>query len=428
MCNRFPNPMPAAGRCVIKWNTPKMEKFVKKLSLRDQDIDGKRVLMRVDFNVPLDQNGKITDDTRIKAALPTIKFLLDKNCSLILTSHLGRPKGKVKPELSLQPVGKRLGELLQKEVIVADDCVGDEIRQQAESLKSGDVLLLENLRFHPEEETNDEKFSKELASLAEFFVQDAFGTVHRAHASTAGVPKYLPSAYGFLLEKEIGFLGKALEKPERPFLAIIGGAKISTKIGVLESLMNQVDDLIIGGGMSYTFLKAQGHEVGKSLFEEEKLEVAHSILEKAKEKKVGLILPLDHIVSDTTDGKGRVEETNGTEISPDMIGVDVGKRSIEKYKEKIDNAKMIFWNGPVGIFEIDRFAQGTLEVAKLLAQATERGCMTIIGGGDSVAAINKSGLSEKISHISTGGGASLEFMEGKELPGIKVLRNGEAKK
>jgi len=397
------------------------------LSLRDKDIAHKRVLMRVDFNVPLKNSKQITDDTRIKAALPTINFVLDKDCPLILMSHLGRPKGKVRGELSLGPVAKRLGELLNKEVIMASNCIGDDVKTEAGSLKSGNVLLLENLRFHPEEETNDEGFSKELASLAEFFVQDAFGTVHRAHASTVGVPKYLPSASGFLLEKEIEFLGKALKNPEKPFLAIIGGAKISTKIGVLGSLIDQVDDLIIGGAMSYTFLKVKGVEVGKSLIEQDKIDMAKSIMDKANEKKVNFVLPLDHVVSNSTDGKGDVQETEGQDIPEDMIGVDVGNKSVEKYREMISKAKMIFWNGPLGIFETERFARGTFDVAKFLAQATERGCTTIIGGGDSVAAINKSGLSDKISHISTGGGASLEFMEGRELPGIKALQNGVVK-
>lgn len=397
------------------------------LSLRDKDIAHKRVLMRVDFNVPLKDGKQITDDTRIKAALPTINFVLDKDCPLILMSHLGRPKGKVRGELSLGPVAKRLGELLNKEVIIASNCIGDDVKTEAGSLKSGNVLLLENLRFHPEEEANDEGFSKELASLAEFFVQDAFGTVHRAHASTAGVPKYLPSASGFLLEKEIEFLGKALKNPEKPFLAIIGGAKIFTKIRVLGSLIDQVDDLIIGGAMSYTFLKAKGVEVGKSLIEQDKIDMAKSIMDKANEKKVNFVLPLDHVISNSTDGKGDVQETEGQDIPEDMIGVDVGNKSVEKYREMISKAKMIFWNGPLGIFETERFARGTFDVAKLLAQATERGCTTIIGGGDSVAAINKSGLSDKISHISTGGGASLEFMEGKELPGIKALQNGVVK-
>ncbi len=397
------------------------------LSLRDKDIGHKRVLMRVDFNVPLKDGKEITDDTRIKAALPTINYILNKDCPLILMSHLGRPKGKVKSELSLRPVAKRLGELLNRDVIMASDCIGNDVKAKAEHLKQGNILLLENLRFHPEEEANDEGFSKELASFAEFFVQDAFGTVHRAHASTAGVPKYLPSASGFLLEKEIEFLGKALSNPEKPFLAIIGGAKISTKIGVLESLINQVDGLVIGGAMSYTFLKAKGVEVGKSLIEQDKIDMAKSIMDKASRKKIDFILPLDHVVSNSTDGKGNVKETEGQAIPEDMIGVDVGHRSIERYRELINKSKMIFWNGPLGIFETERFAKGTFEVAKLLAQATERGCTTIIGGGDSVAAINNSGLSDKISHISTGGGASLEFMEGKELPGIKALQNGVAK-
>ena len=401
-----------------------MKRTIKEMSLKD-----KKVLVRVDFNVPLDEKGNITNDKRIVATLPTIKYLLEQNAAIILMSHLGRPKGKVVPSMSLKPAAKRLGELLGKEVKMAPDCVGPEVKKLAAALKSGEILLLENLRFHPEEEANDDKFAKELASLGEIFVQDAFGTVHRAHASTVGVVKYMKDAgAGFLVEKELQFLGEALNKPKRPFLAILGGAKVSDKIEVIENLLNKVDDLIIGGAMAYTFLKAEGVDTGNSLVENDKVELAKDIVAKAQKKKVSLIIPNDHIVVDKIDfankkiGDGAVvKETNGADIPAGFIGVDIGPETIKRIAPMIIQAKTIVWNGPLGVFEIDQFSKGTVEIAKLVAQSTEKGAISVVGGGDSIAAVKKAGVDKKITHISTGGGASLEFLEGKELPGIAVL-------
>ena len=394
--------------------------MIKKKTVRDVDIKGKRVIMRVDFNVPLDKEGNITDDTRIRAALPTIKYVLEQDTKLILMSHLGRPKGQVKEELRLAPVGKRLQELLGKDIIVCKDSIGEEVKKIISGMQSGDIVILENLRFHKEEEANDPEFAKELASYADIYVNDAFGTAHRAHASTEGIAHYLPAVAGFLMEKEIDFLGKLLYQPAKPYIAIIGGAKVSSKIGVLEKLLEKVDALLIGGGMSYTFLKAKGFEVGNSLVETEKINLAFELIKKADEKGISLQFPVDNLVADRIDADARVKLTDTNVIPKDMIGVDIGPKTIKQYKKEIKKASTIFWNGPMGIFEIDKFAKGTIQIAKAVASAKGT---TVVGGGDSVAAVNKVGVADKIDHVSTGGGASLEFLEGKELPGIKVLED-----
>lgn len=392
-----------------------------KLTIRDVDLKGKKVLVRVDYNVPLDKSQNITDDTRIKESLPTIKYLLEKNCKIILCSHLGRPKGKVAPEFSLKPVAKRLSELLNQEIKFAPDCVGNEIIKLSNLIISQQILLLENLRFHQEEEKNDEKFAKQLSGLAEFFIQEAFGTVHRAHASTVGVNKFLPSAAGFLLEKEIKYLGDALQKPARPFVAILGGAKVSDKIGVIENLSKKVDAILIGGAMAYTFLKSQGISVGNSLVEEDKLDLAKDLMKKTAE--IQFLLPIDHIIADKVDSNANVEETKGIEIKNGWVGVDIGSTTIIKYNSVIKSAKTIVLNGTMGVFEIDKFAGGTNAIVKAIAESTSKGAVSIIGGGDSVSAVKKAGVADKISHISTGGGASLEFLEGLKLPGIVALKD-----
>ncbi len=396
---------------------------MEKLTISDLEIEGKKVLIRCDFNVPLDDKGKITDDTRIQAALPTIRYALGRECAVILMSHLGRPKGKVDPKLSLKPVAERLGELLNLEVLMAPDCIGPDVEKMAGELKGGEVLLLENLRFRAGEETNDEKFAQQLASLADVFIQDAFGTVHRAHASTSGVPKHLPSGAGFLLQKEIKYLKQALEEPERPFLAILGGAKISTKIGVIENLLSKIDSLILGGAMAYTFLRAENIETGSSMVEEDKIDMASEILKQASKKKVTVLLPLDHIIANKTSEEAESKEISEVVIPEGWIGVDIGSFSIKRFSSAIKSAKTILWNGPMGIFEIDKFSQGTKAIAEAIAEATKKGSISIVGGGDSVAAVTKAGLQENISHISTGGGAALEFLEGKKLPGIGALKN-----
>jgi phosphoglycerate kinase len=400
-----------------------------KKTIKDIDLKDKKVLVRVDYNVPLDDKGQITNDKRIAATLPTIKYLLEQNASIILMSHLGRPKGKVVPSMSLAPCAKRLGELLGKEVKMAPDCIGDKVKKMASELKKGEILLLENLRFHPEEEKNDEKFSKELASLGEVFVQDAFGTVHRAHASTEGVAKYINiKAAGFLLEKEIKFLGDELNNPKPPYLAILGGAKVSDKISIIENLMNKVNCLIIGGGMAYTFLEAKGISIGNSLLEKDKIDMAKKIMEIALVKKIRLFLPLDHVIVDKIDFVNKkvdatsiIKTTEGAEIPDGFLGVDIGPMTIARIAPVILEAKTIIWNGPMGVFEIEEFSKGTIEIAKLVAQSTEKGAVSVIGGGDSISAVKKAGVDKKITHISTGGGASLEYLEGKELPGIAVL-------
>ena len=388
-------------------------------TVKDIELSGKRVILRADFNVPLKQ-GDITDDTRIKAALPTIKYVLEqKNTSLILMSHLGRPKGDKDPSLSLKPVADRLSELLGKDVKMASDCIGSEVKAMADGLKAGEVMLLENLRFHKEEKKNDPDFAKQLAELAEVYVNDAFGTAHRAHASTEGITKYLPAAAGFLIDKEVRFFQHILENPKKPFVAIIGGAKVSSKIGVLESLLPKASTLIIMGGMSYTFLKAQGYEIGKSLFEEEYLETAENLIKKAKEAGVEIILPLDHVVASDFDENAKPENVDDINIPSDKMGMDIGPKTLNSIKDRIAKAETLVWNGPLGVFEFDAFAKGTIEAAKMVAECQGT---TVIGGGDSVAAVNKFGLADKIDHVSTGGGASLEFLEGRTLPGIVALQ------
>lgn len=394
--------------------------MIRKKDIKDIDLSGKSVIMRVDFNVPLDKERNITDDTRIKAALPSIRYILEKSAKLILMSHLGRPKGQVKEEMRLTPVGKRLSELLGKEIIVCRDSTGEETKKLISGMQSGDVALLENLRFHKEEEANDTEFARSLAEYADIYVNDAFGTAHRAHASTEGIAHHLPAVAGFLMKKEIDFLGRLLSQPEQPYIAIIGGAKVSSKIGVLEKLLEKVDVLMIGGGMSYTFLKAKGFEVGNSIVETEKVAFAFELIKKADEKGVKLMLPQDHLIADRLDETAKIRMVDTNAISPNMIAVDIGVKAIRSYKKEIKRGKTVLWNGPMGIFEIDRFARGTNQIAKALASCSG---ITVVGGGDSVAAVNKIGIADKINHVSTGGGASLEFLEGKELPGIMALQD-----
>ena len=397
---------------------------MQKKSLSDITIQGKRVLMRVDFNVPFDENKKITDDKRIVDSLPSIKKVMENGGRLILMSHLGRPKGKVNAEYSLAPVASRLSELIDCPVIMAKDCVGTEVMQQVLALQDGEVLLLENLRFHPEEEANDPDFSRELASLGEVYVNDAFGTAHRAHASTEGITHYVQTAVaGFLIERELLYLGKALQEPERPFVAILGGSKISGKIDVLENLFKKVDTVLIGGAMVFTFFKAQGYEVGKSLVEESKIELALKILAEAKSKGIKLLLPTDVILAAEISATTPCHAEMISAIPENMIGLDIGPLTAEIYRKEILSARTVLWNGPMGVFEIDNFAAGTMAVANAMAEATAKGATTIIGGGDSAAAVAKAGLAQEMTHISTGGGASLEFLEGKELPGIAALND-----
>ena len=384
-------------------------------------VEGKKVLVRVDYNVPLDANGQITDDTRIRETLPTLNLLLQKGAALILCAHLGRPKGQNNPAFSLKPAAKRLEELIKKPVQMAPDCIGPAVQEMAQALKPGQILVLENLRFHPEEEANDPAFAKALASLADVFVQDAFGAVHRAHASTAGVAAILPSAAGLLLAKEIFYLGKALENPERPFIAILGGAKVSDKIEIIDNLLSKVNALVIGGAMAYTFLKAQGVEIGKSRVEDDKLDLAKTLLKKAKDLHVQIILPQDHVIVEKVDAKAAFKATTDRSIPVGWIGVDIGPQSAKAIASLLEKSKTVIWNGPMGIFEMQPFSSGTFAVAEALVQATRNGATTIVGGGDSVAAVKQAGLADKLSHISTGGGASLEFLEGKTLPGIAAL-------
>lgn len=394
---------------------------MNKLTIDDVDLKGKRVLMRVDFNVPLEK-GEVADDTRIRASLPSIKKIIVSRGKAILMSHLGRPKGKVVPEMSLSPVAKRLEQLLGKPVKFIAECIGSEVESEVSSLKEGEVLLLENLRFHPEEEKNDPEFAKRLASLGEVYVNDAFGTSHRAHASTEGITKYLkPAVAGYLMQKEIEYLGNAVTSPKRPFVAILGGAKISGKIDVIENLLLKVDALLIGGGMMFTFLKAQGLEIGDSLLEEDRLEMAGRLLERVESEKLQLLLPVDCVIAEEVTEEAESRTIPVKEIPSGWKGVDIGPETVKLFRGEIDAAMTIVWNGPMGVFEVDKFAKGTYEIAKLLADATSRGATTIIGGGDSVSAIAEAGLADKMSHISTGGGASLEFLEGKTLPGIAAL-------
>ena len=391
---------------------------MNKKTVKDIELKGKKVLVRCDFNVPMDEEKNITDNTRIVAALPTIKYLLENNCAIILCSHLGRPKGEFKPEFSLQPVAKELSKLLDKEVIMAKDVVGEDATTKAANLKQGEILLLENVRFHKEETDNDPEFAKKLADMAEIYVNDAFGAAHRAHASTAGVAAYLPAVSGFLIEKELKFLGNAIANPERPFVAILGGAKVSDKIGVIDSLLEKVDTLMIGGGMAYTFFKAQGYGVGNSLCELDKLDLAKSLMEKAKNKGVKLLLPVDTKIGKEFKPDTEIKTVAWTDIPDEWEGFDIGEKTIEMFSNELKTAKTVIWNGPVGLFEFDQFAIGTNSIAKVLSEID---ATTIIGGGDSAAAVKKAGLQDKMTHISTGGGASLEFLEGKKLPGIECL-------
>ncbi|MDJ0687528.1 MAG: phosphoglycerate kinase [Xenococcaceae cyanobacterium MO_188.B32] len=389
-------------------------------NLSEADVAGKKVLVRADFNVPLDDQGNITDDTRIRAALPTIKDLTGKGGKVILCSHMGRPKGEVKEKLRLTPVAKRLSELLGQDVIKCNDCVGDEVTATVNKLENGQVALLENLRFHAEEEKNEPEFAKKLASNADLYVNDAFGTAHRAHASTEGVTHYLkPSVAGYLIEKELNYLQNAVDNPQRPLASIIGGSKVSSKIGVIETLLEKCDKLLIGGGMIFTFYKARGLSVGKSLVEEDKLELAKSLEAKAKELGVELLLPTDVIVADNFAPDANAKTVSINDIPDGWMGLDIGPDSVKVFQDALADCKAVIWNGPMGVFEFDKFAVGTEAIANTLAEKQD--AITIIGGGDSVAAVEKVGVADKMSHISTGGGASLELLEGKELPGIVAL-------
>ena len=397
---------------------------MKKLSIDKVDLKGKRVLVRVDFNVPLDENLKITDDIRITSALPTIKKIIDNGGRTILMSHLGRPKGGPNPKYSLKPVAVRLGELLQMDVKFAPDCIGDQVKAIVNSLKDGEVLLLENLRFHAQEEKNDPDFAKQLAGLGDVYINDAFGSAHRAHASTEGVTKFIKTcASGYLMQKELDYLGSAVANPVRPFTAILGGSKISGKIDVIENLLPKVDYLLIGGGMAYTFYKAMGYEIGTSLLEAEKLDLAKEVLEKFKNSNAKVLLPKDNVVAAEFKNESPSTVVDADKIPSDKMGLDIGPKTIEEFRNVILSSKTIVWNGPLGVFEFDNFAAGTNEIAKALAEATSKGAVTIIGGGDSAAAISKAGLDDKVSHVSTGGGASLEFLEGKVLPGVAALND-----
>ncbi len=394
---------------------------MKKKTIRDISVSGKRVLVRVDFNVPIDKAKNVEDDTRIRESLPTIEHLLSQGGKVILMSHLGRPKGK-SPEFSLAPVAQRLSELLGKPVHFASDCIGAEAETAVSKLQNGEVLLLENVRFYKEEEANDAEFAKKLASLGDVYVNDAFGTAHRAHASTEGVTKFIQTAVaGFLIEKELKYLGEATANPQRPFVAILGGAKISGKIDVLEKLLEKVDAVLVGGAMIFTFFKAQGLTVGKSLVEDDKLDLAKTIMDKAQSRKVKLLLPADVVIADKFEKDANAKTVSINAIEDDWLGLDIGAETIKTYRQEILNAKTIVWNGPMGVFEMEKFAVGTFEIAKALAEATKNGATTVIGGGDSASAIVKAGLEKAVTHVSTGGGASLEFLEGKILPGIAAL-------
>lgn len=393
---------------------------MNKRTIKDIDLKGKKVLVRCDFNVPMDENRNITDNRRIVAAMPTIKYLLEQDCKIVLCSHLGRPKGEVKPEYSLAPVAKELSRLLNQEVIMAKDVIGEDAKSKAANLKNGEIMLLENVRFHREETDNDPEFAKKLAEYGEVFVNDAFGTAHRAHASTEGVTKYLPAVSGFLIEKELKFLGEALENPERPLVSILGGSKVSDKIGVIDSLLEKVDTLLIGGGMAYTFYKALGYKIGNSICEDDKVELAKELMEKAKNKNVKMLLPVDNKL-----GKEFSPDTETMIVDRDSIpdgweGLDIGPKTIELYSEELRKAKTIIWNGTVGVAEFKIFATGTESLAKVLS---ELDATTIIGGGDTAAAVQIAGVADKMTHVSTGGGASLEFIEGKKLPGIEALQD-----
>lgn len=395
---------------------------MRKLSIRDCDVKGKRVLARVDFNVPLDSDKNITDDTRIVESLPTVKNIVERGGRLILMSHLGRPRGKRDLELSLTPVAYRLAELVDYPLRFANDCVGDDVERKVAQLGDGEILMLENLRFHPGEEQNDPEFAKRLASVADIYVNDAFGTAHRAHASTAGVADFIETrAAGFLMEKELAALGSALNDPQRPFVAVLGGAKIKGKINLIQSLLDKVDVLLVGGGMMYTFFKATGLEIGRSIVDDEFLPMCKQVFDRARDGSSRLLLPVDTIIAEAIDDSAPTREVSTADIPEDWLGVDIGPKTVALFKSEIAKAGTVFWNGPMGIFEKPNFAEGTKAIARAIADATGRGAATIVGGGDSVAAISLMGIAERFTHISTGGGASLEFMEGRTLPGVEAL-------
>lgn len=396
--------------------------MLNKRSIEDLNVKSKKVLVRCDFNVPMDKEQNITDDRRIRSALPTIKYIIENGGKVILMSHLGRPKGEVKKEFSLEPVAKKLANLLGREVIFAEDdvIVGESAKKAVSQMNDGDVILLQNTRFRKEEKKNSKDFAKDLASLADLFVNDAFGTAHRAHASNVGVTEFLPSAMGYLVKREMDIMGKAISNPEKPFLAILGGAKVSDKIGVIENLLEKVDSLIIGGGMAYTFFKAKGYNVGTSLLEEDKVDLAKKLMEKAEEKGVSLLLPIDNIVAKEFKNDAEYKIVDSDKIPENMMGLDIGNKTIELFQKEISKAKTVIWNGPMGVFEMSNFAKGTNAIADALANSE---AITIIGGGDSASAVEKTGLNDKMTHISTGGGASLELFEGKELPGIVAIEN-----
>jgi phosphoglycerate kinase len=393
---------------------------LNKRTIQDIDVNNKRVLVRVDFNVPLDEHNHITDDRRITEALPTINYLVNNKAKVVLMSHFGRPKGKFNDKYSLKPVVERLKQLVNTKVELAEDVIGDKVKQMTNDLKPGEILVLENVRFYEQEEKNDPEFAKSLGELGDIYVNDAFGTAHRAHASTAGVANYLPSAIGFLIKKEIDIMGKALINPDRPFVAILGGAKVSDKIGVIENLLDKVDTLLIGGGMAFTFYKAMGYEIGKSLLEADKVELAAEILRKAKEKNVNLMLPVDIVAAPEFNNDSTRITVKAEELPADQMGLDIGERSQKLFSEAIEAAKTVVWNGPMGVFEMPNFARGTFALAEAMSKCKGT---TIVGGGDSAAAVEQLGFADKITHISTGGGASLEFLEGKVLPGIDIINN-----
>ena len=396
--------------------------MTSKKTLKDFDFKGKKVLVRCDFNVPMDENQRITDDIRIRSSVPTIEYLVENGAKVILMSHLGRPKGEANPKYSLLPVANRLSELLGKEVLFAKDdmVVSENVKEEINKLNDGDVALLENTRFRKEEEKNEENFAKELSSLGDIYVNDAFGTSHRAHASNVGVSSHLPSAVGFLVEKEISIMGKALDDPVRPFVAILGGAKVSDKIGVIDNLIEKVNSILIGGGMAYTFLKAQGYEIGQSLLEEDKMDLALKLVEKAKDRNVKLLLPVDIVIAKEFKNDTEIDVVDIDSIPKDWMGLDIGPETLKLFTEEISKAKTVIWNGPSGVFEMENFSKGTYGIAKALVESD---AITIVGGGDSAAAVEKAGYAERITHVSTGGGASLELLEGKTLPGIAAISN-----
>lgn len=395
---------------------------MRKVTIDDLHLKGKKVLVRVDFNVPI-EGGKVSDDTRVRETLPTIKKIISEGGKVILMSHLGRPKG-FDPKYSLKPVAEHLSNLLGMQVKFAPDCIGDQVKRMIEELKEGEVLLLENVRFHPEEEKNDENFARALASLADVYVNDAFGSAHRAHASTEGVARFVKeAAVGYLMQKEVEYLSRAVSNPEKPYVAILGGAKVSDKIQVIKNLMDKVDAFLIGGGMANTFLKAKGYEVGKSLVEEDKLELAREILNEADKKNIRFVLPIDCVIADKFSNDSNFEVVDIGKVKPNWMILDIGPKTVKMFGEVLNEAKTVVWNGPMGVFEFENFSKGTFEIAKILAEITAKGAVTIVGGGDSASAISKAGLADKVSHVSTGGGASLEFLEGKILPGIAVIKD-----